>query len=297
MLYGDPMAVFSSLLRSVIVAPKGKVLDCADYNAIELRVAFWVARHETGLKAFYEGRDLYKELASKIYSIPIEKVNDSQRFLAKTAQLGCLYGMGKPKFLATCKQQGQDISEEVASVAVDTFRRVNSPIVKLWEMLGRAAIAAVENPGKKYTINRTAWSVSGGFLWCELPSGRKLAYPSPSVRYESGKWHGKQPVLYFWGVDSLTKKWAEQRAWGGVLTENVVQAIARDLMAEAMLRIEGTGHWQIVLSVHDELIAERQIMGDVGIEDFCRLMSELPEWAEGCPVKAEGWSGVRYRKG
>lgn len=296
LIYGDPMNVFSSCLRGMIVAPKGKVLDVADYAAIELRVAFWVAGHTRGLAAFREGRDLYKELASKIFDVATDSVTSAQRFVGKTAELGCIFGMGKPKFRDTCRAQGQEISEEVASLAVDTFRRENAPVVKLWDLFGRVAIAAIENPRKKFTVNKTSWYAANGFLWCQLPSGRKLAYASPSVRYELTSWGEKRPVICFWGVDSKTKKWSEQRAWGGVLTENVVQATARDLMAEAMLRIEATGIWEIVLSVHDELIGER-LENTVSVDEFCRLMSELPDWADGLPVKAEGWSGTRYKKG
>ena len=111
---------------------------------------------------------------------------------------------------------------------------------------------------------------------------------------ELNKFGEKKPVLLHMGVNSLTKKWEEQRTWGGVLTENVVQAISRDLMAEAMLRIDDAGY-KIVLSVHDELLAEKPI-GEGNLEEFENLMAELPDWASGCPVKAKGWQGDRYRK-
>jgi DNA polymerase len=292
------MDAFSSCLRNMIVAPKGKILDVADYSAIELRVAFWVANHERGLRALREGKDLYRELAAKIYNVKVGEVTSAYRFVGKTAELGCLYGMGKPKFLDTCKNQGQEISEEVASVAVDTFRRENAPVVTLWSNLGKAAIAAVQNPGKKYTINHTAWFVQRNFLWCELPSGRRLAYAYPSVVYVTDKWRSgvKNSELRFWGVDSKTKKWCEQRVWGGVLVENVVQAIARDLMAEAMLRVEKAG-WELVLSVHDELIGERFTLSeDLSLALFCELMEQVPAWGEGLPIKVEGYSERRYRK-
>ncbi len=294
LLYGDPMRVFSSCLRNVLVAPPGKTLDVADYNAVELRVAFWVAKHEEGLKTLREGRDLYRELASKIYRKPITDINGAQRFVGKTAQLGCVYGMGKDKFAATCLSQGQDLPRELSDLAVDTFREVNAPVVKLWAMLELAARSAIENPGRRYTINRTAWSVKGGFLWCQLPSGRKLAYAEPSVQWDT-VYGRKRPVIYYWATDGLTKQWTRQKTWGGVLTENVVQAVARDLMAEAMLRIEESGIWRIVLSVHDELIAERDPKTS-SLNAFCKLMAKLPAWAEDCPISVEGWTGTRYRK-
>ncbi len=297
MLYGDPMSVFSSCLRGMIVAPPGKTLDVADYSAIEVRVLFWVAGHEAGLTAFREGRDLYRELATKVYGVKLKDVTDKQRFVGKTATLGCGYSMGAKKFAASCKAQGQDVSDDLAQAAVTAYRTAHRPVVKLWEMIGRAATAAIENPCRRYTINKTIWSVTDGFLWCELPSGRRLAYASPTVRYEPTPWGDKRPVIYHWGVDSLSKKkWVSQKTYGGKLVENVVQAIARDLMAEAMLRIEAVGAWEIVLSVHDELIAERSVYSDHSHTGFCDLMSLLPDWATDCPVAVEGWTGGRYRK-
>lgn len=295
-LYGDPMAVFSSCIRSMIVAPPGKVLDVADYNAIETRVLFWVADHEAGLRAFRENRDLYKEQAASVFNTTVDKIaNDSyERAIGKGLILGSGYGMGAKKFAATCRAQGLEIKDELAEIAVSSYRSTHSPVVKLWSNVERAAVAAVENLGKRYRINRATWYVKKDFLFCELPSKRRLAYYGPTVRYEPTPWGDKRPVLYHYGVNGLTRKWEEAKTYGGRLCENIIQAIARDLMAEAMLRIEAAG-WEIVLSVHDELVAERDKLRP-GHKEFCRLMAELPAWAEGCPVKASGWSGWRYRK-
>lgn len=301
MIYGKPMNVFSDCIRSVIVPSKGRILDVADYAAIEARVLFWVARHEEGLKAFREGRDLYREQASRVFNKPVDQIESGslERFVGKGLILGCGYQMGWEKFQATCELQGQKISDGLAQAAVQSYRETNRPVVKLWEMISRASLAAVSNLGKRYSINRTTWFVKDDFLFCELPSGRRLAYAYPSVKFELPRWGGliKIPVLYHWAVDPLSKKWTEVKTYGGKLTENVVQAIARDLMAAAMLRIEPRGPWKIILSVHDELIAERELKyKGFNIEDFCAHMAELPDWAEGCPVVATGWSGMRYRK-
>lgn len=296
MLYGEPMEVLSSCLRGMIVAPPGKVLDVADYAAIEARVLFWVAKHEGGMQAFRDGRKMYEELATKIFGVPITSVSSKQRFVGKQATLGCGYSMGADKFQATCLALGQEISPELADTAVKAYREAHAPVVQLWNNFNRAAIAAVENPGKKYTINRVTWYVGGKFLWCVLPSGRRLAYYGPSVKWIETPWRGgKRLTLFHYGVDPLSRKWVESKTYGGKLTENVVQAISRDLMAEAMLRIEATGIWELVLSVHDELIAER-LKDEGSNKEFCQLMADLPEWAAECPVKVEGWSGVRYKK-
>ncbi len=297
--YGDPMETFASCLRGMIIAPPGKTLDVGDYSAIEARVLFWFAKDEAGLKAFREGRDLYRELATKIFSVKLGSVDDKQRFVGKQATLGCGFGMGAKKFRGTCANLGQDVTDDVASLAVTAYRNAHPTVVQLWGLIERAAQAAVQNPGKKYTINRTKWWVKGKYLWCKLPSGRRLAYREPSVQYDLTPWGDKRPVLYHWGVNPKTKKWGRDKTWGGVLVENIVQATARDVMAEAMLRINATGHWDIVLSVHDELAGERPDFRPFGGKDqqtFCELMEELPDWAEGLPVKVAGWSGKRYRK-
>lgn len=296
LIYGDPMSVFSSCLRNMIVAPQGCTLDVADYAAIEARVLFWVARHEDGMRAFRENRDLYREQAAEIFGKPLDKINSFERFVGKSVILGCGYQMAGKKFAASCKLQGQDVGQDIADLAVKSYRTTHAPVVKLWSNIGHAAVVAVQNPTKKYTINRTQWFVEGGFLYCALPSGRRLAYYGPTVVYETTPWGEKRPCLYHWGVNSLSKKWELQKTYGGRLVENVVQAISRDLMAEAMLRIEARGPWNIVLSVHDELIAERDLKKGGSIEEFNQLMAELPTWAEGCPVKVEGFSGTRYRK-
>lgn len=295
LIYGDPMSAFSSCLRSVIVPSEGNELFCADYAAIEARVLFWVANHQDGIQAFLDDRDLYRELAAIIFGVKVEEVTKDQRFVGKQATLGCGYNMGWKKFIQTCKNLGQDVDEEIAQAAVKAYRSVNSPVVQLWGKIERAAIAAVQNPKKKFTINRTSWFMQNNFLYCELPSGRRLAYHRPKIQYVRTPWDEKRPCLYHWQVHPLNKKkWIFAGTYGGKLVENVVQAISRDFMAEAMLRVEAAGY-QVVLTVHDELVAERA-KGEKEAEDFCNLMAGLPAWGKGCPIKVEGWKGERYRK-
>lgn len=295
--YGSPMEMFSSMLRSAVIAGPGKILTVADFASIEARVVFWLADHEAGLKAFREGAKLYEMMAAAIFGIPVSAVKKDglERFIGKQATLGCSYQLGATKFQQMCLGFGQEISMELAERAVKTYRTVHKPVVNLWSNYQKAAIAAVENPGKLYALNHTEWFIRGDFLHCRLPSGRLLAYHKPSVVYEDTK-YGKRPTLRYWATNGTTKQWEEVRSYGGLLTENVTQAVARDLMAAAMLRIEKTGIWEIVLTVHDELIGERDPSGPGSAEMFCKLMSEVPDWAAGCPVAAEGWEGMRYKK-
>lgn len=300
-LYGNPMEVFSSCLRGMIIPGEERVLDVADYAGIEVRVLFWLAKHEEGMRAFREGRDLYRELAAYIFNIDhVENVTDKQRFVGKTATLGCGYNMGWKKFIGSCANLGQEVSEETAKTAVNAYRMMHAPVARLWNKTAMAAIAATENPGMRYTINRMVWYVKDKFLWCQLPSGRRLAFYGPQVQQDLTPWGETRSTLFHYAVNPRTRKWELDKTYGGKLVENVVQAISRDLMAEAMLRIDGVKDrpWDIILSAHDELIAER-ILGMIrsfNEKDFFYLMAQIPTWAEGCPVKVEGWSGPRYKK-
>lgn len=296
MLYGDPMRLFASTLRGVIVASPGKELFCADYAAVEARMLFWFAKHEAGMQAFREGRDLYKEMASYIYGKPIEMIlKDSiERFVGKGVILGCGYQMGGNKFRESCQLQGIEISEEAAERAVKAYREMHAPVTKLWYNTERASMAAVQNPGTAYTVNRVKWLKQGEFLWCELPSGRKLAYYRPEIHTKRTSWGEPKAMLHHWGMNQYTRKWELTSVYGGKLVENVVQAASRDLMADAMMRVEKAGY-EVVLSVHDELLAERK-RGEKEAKEFSDLMAALPAWAAGAPIKVEGWKGFRYRK-
>lgn len=295
LIYGAPMGVFASCLRGVVIASPDCNLFCADYASIEARVLFWMAHHEDGLAAFREGRPLYEEMAQAIYLVRfIEKVTKDQRQVGKQAFLGCGYGMGAKKFQATCESFGMQVSEELALTAVRAYRTLHAPVVTLWSNLEKAAVAAVMAQDRKFIINGTKWWVKKNFLWCELPSGRRLAYYRPEIHYKETPWGEKRPVLHHYGVNSLSKKWELQHTYGGKLTENVVQAVARDQMAYAMLRVEKAGY-EIVLSVHDELLAERK-KGTGSVKEFEDLMAITPPWADGCPIRVEGWMGERYRK-
>ncbi len=299
MVDDNPMQCFASMLRSMIIVPPGETLDVADYNAIEARVLFWLADHEKGLKAFREKRPIYEELASKIFRIPVDEIGEDslERFVGKTATLGAGYGMGAPKFQTTCFEQGKvEISLTTAKLAIETFREQNKPVVQLWYNTENAALAAMAKKHKKYTVNHCTWYQWSEFLCCQLPSGRILYFPSPMVGLTRTPWGEKKPTLYYCGVDVSRKKFILQKSYGGKLVENISQGMARDVMASAMLRIKRAGHWKIILSVHDELLAERKLFSGGSIDEYIRLMEVVPKWAPGLPLYVKGWTGTRYRK-
>lgn len=292
MLYGNPMEVFSSCLRSALVARDGMQFYRGDYSSIEVRVLFWLAHHKAGMRAYDEKRDLYREMAQIIYNVKdLDDVTKDQREIGKRAILGCGYGMGATKFRATCIQFGQDVSEELSEKAVRAYRETH-PVPQLWSNLEQCVIRAIKSPGYQFKIHHTVWWVENKFLWCKLPSGRKLAYYKPSVKLIPTRWKTKKDTIHHWGVNSLTKKWEEQTTWGGTLTENIDQAIARDLLVEAMLRLEDAGY-ETCMTVHDEILSEHR---NGSVEEFSQLMGIVPGWGTGIPIALDAASGPRYKK-
>lgn len=180
---------------------------------------------------------------------------------------------------------------------VDAYRKKYPMIVQMWEDVEQAAVAAIRAPGRRVEskLGRCAFVVEGRFLKCYLPSGRALHYCDPKIAMRKTPWGDDKPVILFMGVNPLTKQWSVQDTYGGKLVENITQAVARDLMAEAMVAADESDLYEVILSVHDELIAEVD-EGLGSVEEFEELMSRTPRWADGCPVAAEGWRGKRYRK-
>jgi DNA polymerase len=193
-----------------------------------------------------------------------------------------------------------DISQKefVASDLIKQYwREANPKIVQYWKELNEASILAVENPGRTYSagFKPVVFKLNGSFLWCRLPSGRVICYPYPKVSmiapFEDS---APQRTLTAAGVDSYTKKWDRYAAYGGLLAENITQAVARDLLAESMLRAEAAGY-PVVMHVHDEAVVE--VPKDFGsLEEVKQIMSQVPAWANGLPIGVEGWRGERFRK-
>lgn len=292
--HGSVMAALAEGLRGAITAGPGRCLYVADYAAIEARVLFWLANDHDALDVFRAHQDIYCEMASDIYARPISKADAQERQLGKAAVLGCGYQMGASKFVATAATYGVDIDEVFASQVVNAYRAKFWRVKQMWADQNAAAIQAVED-GEAVECSYVTWRPEAPFLFCELPSGRQLAYPFPEIRGRMTPWGAVQSALTYTGTDPHTRKWTRQTTYGGMLVENITQAVARDLMAEAMLRCEGSDTYDLVLTVHDEMIAEAD-EGAGSVREFEALMAEVPTWAAGCPVEAEGWTGLRYRK-
>jgi DNA polymerase len=315
-----PVQAVVDVLRSMMIAGPGQELVAADFAAIEARVLNWLAgqhdvvasfrRYDAAPKAEKPRFDPYRRMAVKMgRAARPEDVTKEDRQAGKAAELGCGFQMGWKKFItAAWDVYGVRVSEPESRQAVDAYRESHAAVRSYWYDTESAAIEAVDNPGRMVTIAggnedrpRVRYVKTGSYLVCILPSGRPLYYAAPDVRELPVPWADPEDPtpqtkrsLTFMGVNPLTHVWGRQRTYGGHLVENIVQAVARDLLAAAMLRAEARGYTPI-LTVHDELVSE-VAAGWGSVEEFERLMAETPAWAEGCPVAAEGWRGPRYRK-
>ena len=267
-------------------------LEAVDYAAIEARIVCWLAGQEDALKAYRANEDQYKIMAGNIFGIRPESVSKEQRFLGKQSVLGCGYGMGASKFQATCASYGQEISLELAEMAVQTYRRVFSKVKSLWYALEDAAKNAILSPGQKFTPKGcdkltcyTASSQGVRWLLIRLPSGRPLAYPQPQVEDDR---------ITYWGQISGRSTWGRVDTYGGKLVENCTQGVAADIMTMGALNATKAGH-KIVMMVHDEAVRLTRD-SNLSMEHFIECLTTMPAWAEGLPLAAEGSRMEFYTK-
>lgn len=295
--YGCVMQAASQCLRAMITAASGNMLLCADFASIEARVLAWVAKDEKILQAFEEGLDLYKVTAGDIFGKTYETIQPDERQLGKVAVLALGYQGWLGAFQTMAEVYDVIVEEEQAKSIILKWREAHPKIGWFWKNIEQAAMAAVKNPGKFYQYNGIVFGVRGRFLHCKLPSGRLLSYCDPATKIIKTKYDVEKEVVTFMGVDPYTGHWQTQTTYGGKLTENIVQAIARDLLVFAMQQTEAAGY-RTVLHVHDEIVAEitQNTYNKNPVPAFSRLMSQIPTWAFGCPIGAEGWAGKRYKK-
>ncbi len=288
-LYGDTMGALSSCLRGMIKAPEGYKFVVSDYSAIEARVVAWLAGQTDVLDVFRSKQDVYKHAASGIYNVPIEEVDSDQRFVGKTAVLALGYQGGAKAFANMAKNYGVDIPEDKADGIKKAWRKANQNIVKYWYAIEECAVMSLVERGTVRNYRGISFKATGNFLYCKLPSGRRLAYYKP--RLSEGAYDKLQVVYH----TNTARGFQKQHTYGGKLVENITQAVARDIMAEAMLRVEEYG-FPIVLSVHDELVTLCPDNDNFTEAGLSKIMCKLPEWATGLPVDAEGYESIRYRK-
>lgn len=287
-VHGPVLDAVSSCLRACFVAPPGKTFAVCDYSAIEARVIAWLAGQQDILDVFASGEDVYVYTAAKI--------NSTDRQLGKVSVLGLGFGMGAPKFVDSAATYKLTLTLERAQEVVHAWRSANKKIVQFWYDLDRAVRDAIEH-GKETQVGfltvRMAKGIMRGSLLIVLPSGRHLVYRNARLEHDGD---GKSSIVYD-GTNQYTRKWEAIRSYGGKFAENVTQAVARCLLADAMLRME-RNHLPIVASIHDEVVCEvDEERGQQQYEAMKAIMQNGPAWAAGLPLGGAGWVGKRYGKG
>jgi DNA polymerase len=296
-LYPRPLAVVGDCSRSMICAAPGHVLIGADFSAIESRVLAWVASETWKLDAYrrydatHDPRDEpYCVLACKMLHVPEASITPDkpERAYGKTGDLACGY-MGGTNAI---EKFAPGVFSETEKERIKAEWRATHPAIKrFWYAVDRAAWNAVRERGRVARCGPVAFKSNGTFLQLKLPTGRKLSYPQPRIIGDEREQH----VLFSDnGLGQFKDCRFGQGAYGGLWTENIVSGIARDILAEAMLRIEAA-EYLIVLHVHDEIVAEVP-EGFGSLEEFTRLMTRKPSWALDLPIAAKAWSGKRYCK-
>lgn len=274
-LYGNTPDILSQLIRTMLIPKPGCEFIVADFSAIEARVLAWLAGEQWRLEAFQRGEDIYCASASQMFGVPVVKhgINGELRQKGKVAELACGYGGGAGA-LISMGALDMGLKEDELPDIISSWRDANPEIVKFWYAVEKAAIETVKDHTDR-TVGRIGFQFSTNTLWIVLPSGRRLAYIKPKLQPNR---FGRM-ALTFEGLGA-NNKWVRGETYSGKLTENITQATARDLLAEAMRRMEIAG-LDIVGHVHDEVILEvpkRQYT----VDDVCNIMNQNPRWLVVC---------------
>lgn len=302
-VYGSPNDTLSQLIRTTFVAAPGNVLIDADFSAIEARVISWLADEEWRLEVFRTHGKIYEASASQMFGVPLERIKKgnpkySLRQRGKVAELALGYQGGVPAMrqMDTGKLLADLPDEEIKDI-VDKWRNTNPKIRNLWYSFNDAAIRVIQNGGslrvRCCTFARECDCIRGTTcMTISLPSGRKLYYVEPSVG--ENRWGG--PSITYMGVNDKNK-WGRIETYGGKLVENVVQAIARDCLAQAIEHLEAAG-LPVVFHIHDEVVIDTAAFdtNDAMLDKVVKIMSTPIPWAEGLPLGADGWVGAFFKK-
>lgn len=290
-IYGDVQGTLSELIRTALIPEPEQKFVVADYAAIEARVIAWIASETWRQEVFRDGGDIYCASASQMFKVPVVKhgVNGHLRQKGKIAELALGYGGGVNALKAFGADKMGMTDEEMAET-VDKWREASPHIVALWRSLEQAAIRCVRRKRSTLsTVGGIRFDYEEPVLWMTLPSGRRIAYWG--AEYSENKW-GNVGLSYM-GQDQKTKKWTRLETWGGKLTENLVQATARDCLKESMLRLDAAGY-SIRGHVHDEVIITTPLTAKV--EDVSAIMGANIPWAPGLLLRADGYECNYYMK-
>lgn len=299
MMYDDVADILSQLVRTALIASPGKVFSVADFSAIEARVISWLANEKWRMDVFRGDGKIYEATGAKMFNVPISAITKGSvlRDKSKISELA----LGYEGSLGALKRMGGErmgLSDTEMMSLVRKWRSANPAIVDMWKEIDEASKEAVRYQRPvSCTCRNIIFDCNDEFMTIQLPSGRKLFYYGPKFKDKKiGCSTMPTRVLCYQGVVQETKQWGEIDTYGGKLTENIVQAIARDLLGDAMLRMQDEGY-EIVASVHDEVIVE---VPEINAKDhynrLVEIMSTPPQWAEDLPLNADGGVMMFYQK-
>jgi DNA polymerase len=296
--WGSVPDTLSQLIRTAFMPTSGKLYAVADYSAIEARVVAWLAGEQWVLDAFNAGKDIYCATASQMFGVPVEKhgVNAELRQRGKVATLALGYGGGESALVAMGALK-MGIPEEDLPEIKQKWRRANPHICQLWRDYEDAAMD-VMNTGAPWSL---AHGITVGreidpatnqdFLTIQLPTGRKLFYAHPFLA--PAKNFPERDSLHYYGMEQASKKWGTVDTWGGKICENLTQSMARDCLAETLIRLQQIG-LTAVFHVHDEVIVE--VDREEQLQDVLEIMARPLDWAPGLPLKGAGFTCTYYQK-
>lgn len=289
LFYDNAPRVLSELIRTAFIPKKGCRFIVADFSAIEARVLAYLAGEKWRLDVFATHGKIYEASASAMFHVPIEQITKGSplRQKGKISELALGYG-GSVGALISMGALGMGIDEKELQSLVTTWRNSNPQITQFWWGIDKAAINTVKNKIHS-KVRSISFDYDSGILFITLPSGRKLSYIKPRI----GVNQFNRDSITYEGIGE-SKKWTRIETYGPKLVENIVQAVARDLLAEAMIRLDKKG-FNIVMHVHDEVILEVPI-GVSSVDEVCSIMTEVPEWLEGIPLNADGYECDFYKK-
>lgn len=298
MIYGNIPQTLSELIRTAFIPSEGYVFTVADFSAIEARVISWLAGEQWRLEVFRTHGKIYEASASQMFGVPIDKIKKGNpeyelRQKGKVAELALGY-QGGAGALMSMGALDKGLTEEELPEIVQRWRNANKRIVDLWYTVQNCAINCILTGQTQIMQKNICFSCEHNSLVVTLPSRRQLFYVEPKISTEYGK-----DSLSYMGQNQTTKKWERTPTYGGKMTENIVQAIARDCLAESLLNLTANG-FRPLFHIHDEVIAEVLDMGpnsnEIMLQDMIKIMCQTPTWAEGLPLNADGFVNNYYKK-
>lgn len=299
MLYDDVADILSQLVRTALIAPEGKVFSVADFSAIEARAISWLANEKWRMDVFRGDGKIYEATGAKMFNVPISSITKGSvlRDKSKISELA----LGYEGSLGALKRMGGErmgLSDTEMMSLVRKWRSANPAIVSMWKEIDEASKEAVKYQRPvSCTCRNIIFDCNGEFMTIQLPSGRKLFYYGPRFKDKKiGRSTMPTRVLCYQGVVQETKQWGEIDTYGGKLTENIVQAISRDLLGNSMLNLENEGYLP-VCHIHDECLVEvPKDNADKYYDEMTFIMSIPPKWASDIPLRADGYVTPFYLK-